>query len=188
VLARLNPEELQRCFLRRREAVSEVTQGAVVALDGKTLRRSFERATGRGAIPMVSAWASANRVVLGQQKGDEESNEITALPALLRLLALKGCIITIAAMGCQTAIARTIVEQEADSVFALKADQGFLYGEVQRSFAGRNSASSLTSPISTLTLWMGNMVGSKDAATGWGPTSAGWWSRKPGRAYEGWGW
>jgi hypothetical protein len=85
VLARLKPEELQQCFLRWMQAVSEGTQGAVVAIDGKTLRRAFARATGKGAIHMVRAWASANRVVLGQQKVDEKSNEIMAIPALLRL-------------------------------------------------------------------------------------------------------
>jgi predicted transposase YbfD/YdcC len=135
VLARLKPEELQQCFLRWMQAVSKVTQGEVVAIDGKTLRRSFDRATGKGAIHMVSAWASANRVVLGQQKVDEKSNEITAIPALLRLLDLKGCIVTIDAMGCQKAIARTIVEQEADYVLTLKANHGRLYEEVQRFFA-----------------------------------------------------
>jgi len=135
VLARLKPEELQQCFLRWMQAVSEVTQGEVVAIDGKTLRRSFDRATGKGAIHMVSAWASANQLVLGQQKVDEKSNEITAIPALLRLLDLKGCIVTIDAMGCQKAIARTIVEQEADYVLTLKANHGRLYEEVQRFFA-----------------------------------------------------
>jgi predicted transposase YbfD/YdcC len=135
VLARLKPDELQQCFLRWMRAVSEVTHGEVVAIDGKTLRRSFDRAAGKGAIHMVSAWASANRLVLGQQKVDEKSNEITAIPALLRLLELKGCIVTIDAMGCQKAIARTIVEQEADYVLTLKANHGLLYEEVQRFFA-----------------------------------------------------
>jgi predicted transposase YbfD/YdcC len=134
VFARLKPEELQRCFLRWIEAVREVTQGEVVAIDGKTLRRSFDRAASKGAIHMVSAWASTNRVVLGQQKVDEKSNEITAIPALLRLLEIKGCIVTLDALGCQKAIARTIVEQEADYVLALKANHGFLYEEVQRFF------------------------------------------------------
>src|SRR5262245_20907463 len=134
VFARLNPEELQRCFLRWIQAVREVTQGEVVAIDGKTLRRSFDRAADKGGIHLVRAWASTNRVVLGQQKVDEKSNEITAIPALLRLLEVKGCIVTIDAMGGQKAIARAIVEQEADYVLALKANHGFLYDEVQRFF------------------------------------------------------
>ena len=136
VLARLKPEEFQQCFLRWMQAVSEVTHGEVVAIDGKTLRRSFDRAAGKGAIHMVSAWASANRLVVGQQKVDEKSNEITAIPALLRLLEIKGCIVTIDAMGCQKAIARTIVEQEAEYVLTLKANHGLLYEEVERFFAG----------------------------------------------------
>jgi len=135
VIARLKPEELQECFLRWMQAVSEVTQGEVVAIDGKTLRRSFDRAVGKSAIHMGSAWASANRVVLGQQKVDEKSNEITAIPALLQLLELKGCIVTIDAMGCQKAIAQTIIKQEADYVLTLKANHGLLYEEVQRFFA-----------------------------------------------------
>ncbi|MGE0827513.1 MAG: ISAs1 family transposase [Candidatus Binatia bacterium] len=135
VLARLNPEEFQQCFVRWMQAVSEVTQGEVVAIDGKTLRRSFDRARGKNAIHMVSAWASANRLVLGQQKVDEKSNEITAIPALLQLLELKGCIVTIDAMGCQKAIAQTIIKQEADYVLTLKANHGLLYEEVQRFFA-----------------------------------------------------
>src|SRR5215510_12773694 len=134
VIARLKPDEFQQCFLRWMQAVSEVTQGEVVAIEGKTLRRSFDRATGKGAIHMVSAWASANRLVLGQQQVDKKSNEITAIPALLRLLDLKGCIVTIDAMGCQKEIARTIVEQGADYVLALKGNQGRLYEEVQRFF------------------------------------------------------
>jgi hypothetical protein len=126
VLARLNPEELQQCFLRWMQAVSEVTQGEGVAIDGKTLRRSFDRARGKSAIPMVSAWASANRLVLGQPKVGEKSNEITAIPALLQLLELKGCIVTIDARGCQKAIAQTIIKQEADYVLTLKANHGLL--------------------------------------------------------------
>jgi predicted transposase YbfD/YdcC len=135
VLARLDPEELQQCFLRWMQAVSEVTEGEVIAIDGKTLRRSFDHARGKSAIHMVSAWASANRLVLGQQKVDEKSNEITAIPALLQLLDLKGCIVTLDAMGCQKAIAQTIIKQEADYVLTLKANHGLLYEEVQRFFA-----------------------------------------------------
>ena len=135
VLARLKPDEMQQCFLRWMQAVSEVTQGEVVAIDGKTLRRSFDRATGKSAIHMISAWASANRLVLGQQKVDAKSNEITAIPALLQLLELKGCIVTMDAMGCQKAIVQTIIKQEADYVLTLKANHGLLYEEVQRFFA-----------------------------------------------------
>jgi predicted transposase YbfD/YdcC len=136
VLARLKPEELQRCFLNWIRAVSELTHGEVVAIDGKTLRHSFDRAAGKGAIHMVSAWATANRLVLGQQQVDEKSNEITAIPALLRLLELEGCIVTIDALGCQKEIARTIVEQGADYVLALKGNQGVMHNEVELFFTG----------------------------------------------------
>jgi len=136
VLARLKPEELQRCFLNWIRAVSELAQGEVGAIDGKTLRRSFDRVAGKGAIHMVSAWATANRLVLGQEKVDEKSNEITAIPALLRLLELEGCIVTLDARGCQKEIARTIVEQGADYVLALKGNQGILHEEVELFFAG----------------------------------------------------
>jgi predicted transposase YbfD/YdcC len=134
VLARLDPEQRQRGFLCWIEAVSEVTQGEGVAIDGKTLRRSFDRAAGKGAIPMVSAWATATWLVLGQRKVEEKSNEVTAIPALLRLLVLEGGMVTIDALGCQKEIARTSVEQGADYVLALKGNQGVLHDEVELFF------------------------------------------------------
>jgi predicted transposase YbfD/YdcC len=130
----LDPVQFQGCFLRWMQAVAEVTAGEVVALDGKVLRRSFEKGTAKRAIHMVSAWASENGVVLGQRKVDTKSNEITAIPALLELLALKGCIVTIDAMGCQRAIAQKIVEQGADYVLALKGNQPTLEQAVERFF------------------------------------------------------
>jgi predicted transposase YbfD/YdcC len=105
-----------------------------VALDGKTLRRSHDRSAGKAAIHVVSAWASENCLVLGQVKVDDKSNEITAFPALLRILALEGCIVTIDAMGCQTTIAQTIVDQGADYVLALKGNQPMLEEAVQAMF------------------------------------------------------
>jgi hypothetical protein len=100
VLRMVAPVELQSCFLRWRHAVAEVTDGEGVALDGKALRRTFAKGTAKRAIQMVSAWATANGVVLGQRTVDTKSNAITAIPALLALLALKGCIVTIDALGC----------------------------------------------------------------------------------------
>jgi hypothetical protein len=166
VLARLKPEELQQCFLRWMQAVSEVTHGEVVAIDGKTLRRSFDRATGKGAIHMVSAWASANRLVLGQQRVDEKSNEIAAIPALLRLLEIKGGIVTIDAMGCQKAIARTIMEQEADYVLTLKASLDCSMRKCSSSLAGRSSARLPMCRTSIITRWTESMVGSKSGTIG----------------------
>jgi predicted transposase YbfD/YdcC len=120
VFARLDPEQFQACFLRWTKSVSEVIGGQVIAIDGKVLRRSHDKGIGKAAIDMVSAWASANRLVLGQVKVDEKSNEITAIPQLLEALAVSGCIVTIDAMGCQTDIAEQIIEREAEYVLALK--------------------------------------------------------------------
>lgn len=134
VFSRLDPEGFRQCFVRWMEAVAQVTQGEVVAIDGKTLRRSHDRANGQSAIHMVSAWAATNSVVLGQIKTEEKSNEITAIPELLKLLAIEGCIVTIDAMGCQKEIAATIVAQEADYVLALKGNQGQLYEDIKLFF------------------------------------------------------
>ena len=124
VFARLDPEKFVQCFTSWVKAVSQLTQGQVIAIDGKTLRRSHDRANGKSAIHLVGAWASANHLVLGQLKVDDKSNEITAIPELLEVLELSGCIIPIDAMGCQKDIAHQMVEPGADYVLALKENQG----------------------------------------------------------------
>jgi len=134
VFARLEPEEFSGRFLAWVQEVAAMTRGEVIAIDGKTLRRSHDRAMGKAPIHMVSAWASANRMVLGQVKTDDKSNEITAIPELLRVLDLTGCIVTIDAMGCQREIATTILDQGADYVLALKGNQGTLHADVQLFF------------------------------------------------------
>jgi len=134
VFACLDPEQFRDCFLSWIQAVSVITKGQVIAIDGKTLRRSHDRTLGKEAIQMVSAWASANRLVLGQVKVDDQSNEITAIPKLLRVLEIAGCIVTIDAMGCQKEIARQIVKQGADYVLALKENQGRLFEDVEGFF------------------------------------------------------
>jgi len=131
VFSQLDPEAFTACFLRWVEALREPTQGEIIALDGKTLRHSFDTAGGRGALHVVSAWAATNRLVLGQVKVDDKSNEITALPALLSLLDVQGCIVTMDAMGCQKEIARQIVAQGGDYVLALKANQPSLSQDVR---------------------------------------------------------
>jgi predicted transposase YbfD/YdcC len=131
VFARLDPEQMQRCFISWVSAISELLGAEVVAIDGKTLRHSDDKGNGKAAIHMVSAWASANRLVLGQRKVDDKSNEITAIPALLEVLAITGGIVTIDAMGCQREIATAIVAQGADYVLALKGNQGGLFEDVQ---------------------------------------------------------
>jgi predicted transposase YbfD/YdcC len=135
VFARLDPEQFQACFLRWMKAVSEVIGGQVIAIDGKVLRRSHDQGIGKTAIDMVSAWASANRLVLGQVKVEEKSNEITAIPQLLDALEVAGCIVTIGAMGCQTEIAEKIIDRDAEYVLALKENQANLYEDVERLFA-----------------------------------------------------
>jgi predicted transposase YbfD/YdcC len=130
VFARLSPTQFQERFHRWVQAVSLRTQGQIIPIDGKTLRRSDDRASNKAAIHMISAWASSNRLVLGQLKTSSKSNEITAIPDLLDMLALEGCIVTIDAMGCQKDIAQQIVEQGADYVLALKGNQGTMHEHV----------------------------------------------------------
>ncbi|MBD1822934.1 ISAs1 family transposase [Cyanobacteria bacterium FACHB-DQ100] len=134
VFARLRPEALQQCFLNWVQAVFEISGGKLLAVDGKTLRGSYERGGKQGMIHMVSAWAVQHRLVLGQRQVNEKSNEITAIPELLSVLDLTGATVSIDAMGCQTAIAAQIVEQQGDYVLALKGNQGNLFEDVVQLF------------------------------------------------------
>lgn len=156
VFARINPQQFQECFLGWIQSISQITQGEVVAIDGKTLRHSYDKGADLAAIHMVSAWATANRLVLGQVKVDKKSNEITAIPELLKVLDLAGCIVTIDAMGCQKDIIKLIVEQEADYIITLKKNQKSLYTQVEqlfkeairRQFAGLTASSYVSREIS----------------------------------------
>jgi predicted transposase YbfD/YdcC len=130
VLSRLDPDELSEYFVSWTTALSDLSGGEIVAIDGKTLRHSFDRAASKKAIHMVSAWANRNRLVLGQVKVDDKSNEITAIPKLLKMLDLTGATVTINAMGCQKEIAQVITEQGADYVLALKKNHSHLYDDV----------------------------------------------------------
>lgn len=134
VFARLDPQQFQTCFINWIRAVSEVIEGQVIAMDGKLLRRSHDKGIGKAAVDMVSAWATANRLVLGQVKVEDKSNEITAIPELLQALEVSGCIVTIDAIGCQTDIAEAIVEKDAEYVLALKDNQGHLFEDVKLLF------------------------------------------------------
>ena len=149
VFAMVSPEALQTCFLRWIQAVAQVTEGQVVAIDGKTLRRSYDRRSAKAAIHMVSAWATHNRVVLGQLKTEEKSNEITAIPELLKVLDVSGCIVTIDAMGCQKAIAEQMVEQEGAYVLALKQNHDTLYAAVVQQFEEARHTASEASTLQT---------------------------------------
>lgn len=123
ILAAIKPAEFEKCLLSWITALQEITDGQVIAIDGKTLRRSFDTASNKSAIHMVSAWATANQISLGQVVVDAKSNEITAIPKLLQMLEISGCLVTIDAMGCQTEIARQIIAGNADYALHVKGNQ-----------------------------------------------------------------
>ncbi|MCF2151865.1 ISAs1 family transposase [Desmonostoc muscorum LEGE 12446] len=134
VFALINPQEFQSCFVNWVKSVHKITDGEVVAIDGKTLCGSSNQNSDQSAIQMVSAWATTNKLVLGQVKVDENSNEITAIPKLLKILDLAGCIVTIDAIGCQKEIVKLITQQSADYVITLKKNQNNLYESVESLF------------------------------------------------------
>lgn len=136
VFALLDAKQFRRCFLVWIRAVSKLTHGQIVALDGKKLRRSHDRRCGKKALIMVSAWATANGVVLGQLKVNANSNEMKVIPELLKMLDLTGCIVTLDALNCQTKIATQIKQQNADYILAVKENQGKLYADLKDLFAG----------------------------------------------------
>lgn len=131
--AALDPQVLQQCFLNWIQEVANITEGRIISIDGKRLCGSGT-AGKKAIVHMVSAWCNANNMVLGQVKTDNKSNEITAIPELLNLLDIKGCTITIDAMGCQTDIAAKIVEKEADYLLAVKGNQGHLFDDIKEAF------------------------------------------------------
>jgi predicted transposase YbfD/YdcC len=133
VFSKINPEEFEKSFFMWVGSLTERISG-IVAIDGKTLRRSHDGANGKKALHLVSAWAAENRLVLAQLATEEKSNEITAIPELLRMLDLSGCIVTIDAMGTQKKIVKQIVEQKGDYALALKKNQGTLYTRVKETF------------------------------------------------------
>lgn len=131
VLSHLDPEELTQCFISWSGVLIDLSGGDLVSIDGKTLRHSFDRAALQAAMHMVSAWANANRLVLGQAKVEDKSNEITAIPKLLKMLDSADATVTIDAMGCQKAVAKDITDQEGvDYVWALKENHPTLYDDV----------------------------------------------------------
>ena len=130
ILARLDPVAFQRCFVAWAAALTK-TSAEVIAIDGKTVRRSYQKKGGEEPIHVVSAFAARQRMVLGQVKVGEKSNEIVAIPALLGLLAIEGAVVTVDAMGCQREIAQTIIDKKADYILALKGNQGTLRDDVE---------------------------------------------------------
>ena len=133
VFSLLDPAELETCFLGWVSSIAQMTAGEVVAIDGKSLRGTREGGK-KTLVHMVSAWANSNNLVLGQQRVDEKSNEITAIPKLLKVLELSGTIVTIDAMGCQKSIAQQILDKKADYVLAVKENQLHLLEDVRDSF------------------------------------------------------
>ena len=155
VVSLIDPKPFQQCFIDWMKACHQQTQGDIVAIDGKTVRGSYDKSRRRGAIHMISAFSTANNVVLGQIKTAEKSNEITAIPELLKLLEIKGCLITLDAMGCQRDIAKTIVNKEADYLLAVKANQGRLHQAFEDHF-----------PVITLQNWQGDSYMTKEMSHG----------------------
>jgi predicted transposase YbfD/YdcC len=129
VFAALDPRAFEECFLKWIAALATASAGRLIAIDGKTIRRSLDVANGKAAIHMVSAWCGANHMVLGQLATDAKSNEITAIPELLKLLDVQDAVITIDAAGCQKKIAAAIVEQGGDYLLQVKGNQGGLHDE-----------------------------------------------------------
>lgn len=134
IISRIKPELFQQCFISWMQEVHQLTDGELIAIDGKVLRSSYDRADKASTIHMVSAYAAANSLVLGQVKTDQKSNEITAIPKLLEVLDIKGALVSIDAMGCYTDIAETITQQGGDYLLALKNNQGSLAKAVRQAF------------------------------------------------------
>ena len=139
VFAAINTEQFSECFSRWAADIAELGEGEIIAIDGKCLRRSLDKASGKAAIHMVSAWATQNQLVLGQQQVDDKSNEITAIPKLLMQLNIAGAVVTMDAMGCQTKVAEQIVHQGADYLLSLKGNQSNLHQDVKLFFESENT-------------------------------------------------
>lgn len=138
VFSKIDPDQFRNCFISWVKSMVHLLPGDVVAIDGKTLRHSYDKQDSRSSIHMVSAWANRNSLVLGQIKTEKKSNEITAIPQLLEILELTGCLVTIDAMGCQKKIADKIREKGADYLLALKGNQPKLYESVVNYFSTAN--------------------------------------------------
>jgi predicted transposase YbfD/YdcC len=148
VFARLNPVEFEQCFLNWVNSITEKLGVDVIAIDGKTMKQSYDREQQQKALHIVSAWSASNQLVLGQQKVQDKSNEITAIPALIELLEIEGSIITIDAMGCQKDIAAIIIKKKANYLLALKANQPLIYEQVKSWFERHLNAGTLAKECS----------------------------------------
>lgn len=155
VVAVVNPKQFQVCFIEWMKACHKITQGEIIAIDGKTARGSYDKSKKKGAIHMVSAFVAANEMVLGQIKINDKSNEITAIPELLELLEIHGCLVTIDAMGCQRDIAKKIVDKGADYLLAVKGNQGNLHEAFKKHF-----------PMDAVNQWTGDSYRTEEKSHG----------------------
>lgn len=171
VFARIKPEEFQRSFLDWVKAIQKLTHGEVIAIDGKQLHGSKDEGNGRTAIDMVSAWATANELVLGQVRVEDKSNEIPAIPKLLQLLDITGCLVTIDAIGTQTEIAETIIDQGGDYLLTVKENQPQLYEDLERLFS-IDEQEGFTSPGYSYTRKVDNSHGRMEIRECWAISSA----------------
>ncbi len=144
VFALIDTEEFSECFSKWVADLATLTEGEVIAIDGKCLRRSIDKASNKAVIYMVSAWTQQNSLVLDQVKVDEKSNEITAIPKLLSRLNIAGTVITMDAMGCQKKIAKLIIEKKTDYILSLKGNQGNLHNDVRTYFESSLSPEAAT--------------------------------------------
>ncbi len=152
IFALINPQEFQECFLSWIKSVALLTEGEVIAIDGKNLKHSYDKKSGNRAINMVSAWATTNKLVLAQRKVNSKSNEITAIPELIKVLDISGCIVTIDAIGCQKEIINLISQKDGDYIIALKKNQKSLYESTELLFKeaiSKSNKSFITSHYST---------------------------------------
>ena len=131
IFSLIEPQNFQECFVSWMKSVAVLTNGEVIAIDGKNLKHSYDNKFGNRAINMVSAWSTSNKLVLGQIKVDKKSNEITAIPELIKVLDIAGCIVTIDAIGCQKEIVNVISQKDGDYIIALKKNQKNLYESVE---------------------------------------------------------
>ena len=178
----IKPEELEKSFLCWVRSIAQKTKGEIISIDGKTVCGGCDAKTKAihaktKAIHMVSAWADANQLVLGQVKTDEKSNEITAIPKLLELLEIKDCIVTIDAMGCQRDIAEKIVQQEADYVFSLKGNQTSLHEDVRLYFEAAMKTPQIYAGVSSHTT-RGKAHGRVERRCYWLSTDIDWLAQK----------
>lgn len=179
VLSAVDPKAFNGCFIAWVQALSVGTSGKLVAIDGKTVRHSFDRATGRKALHVVSAWIAENRLTLGQVVTEEKSNEITAIPKLLELLDVRGATVTVDAMGCQRAIAEKVIDQGADYIMGLKGNQEAAHEEVEAFFTDARATGFTDTPHTFHEAVDGSEHGRLEVRRAWASPKLDWFADLP---------